>query len=45
MKSNIVIDISAQPNLAKLWLLSYGLKCCWPVKLQDSLKCNISSKR
>ena len=23
----------------------YGPKCCWPIKLQDYLKCNISKKK
>ena len=40
MKTNIVIDISPPiPCLAKFWFLSYGPKCCCPMKLQDSLKC------
>ena len=33
------------PFLAKYWFSSYGPKCCWLVKLQDSLKCNISIKK
>ena len=33
------------PYLAKFWFLSYGPKCCWPIKLQGSLKCNILSKK
>ena len=33
------------PCLAKFWFSSYGPKCCQPVKLQDSLKCNISRKK
>ena len=46
MKTNIVIDISPPiPYLAKLWFLSYGPKYCRPVKLQDSLKYNISRKK
>ena len=44
MKTNIVIDISPT-HLAKFWILNYGPKCCQPVKLQDSLKCNIVRKR
>ena len=32
-------------SLAKFWFSSYGPKCCWPIKLQESLKCNISKKR
>ena len=31
--------------LAKFWFLSYGSKYCWPVKLQDPLKCNIPRKK
>ena len=43
---NIVIDISSLvPYLGKFWFLSYGWKCCWPIKLQDSLKCNISRRK
>ena len=48
MKNSIVTDISLQIRityLAKFWFSSYGLKCCWPIKLQDSLKCNISRKK
>ena len=30
--------------LSKFWLLSCGLKCSQPIKLQDSLKCNIWRK-
>ena len=45
MKSNIVNDISPPiPYLAKLWFSICGLKCCWLIKLQDSLKGNISVK-
>ena len=29
----------------KFWFSSYGPKCCQPIKLQDSLKCNISTKK
>ena len=28
--------------LAKFRFSSYGPKCCWPINLLDSLKCNIS---
>ena len=43
METNIVVDISPPiPYLAKFWFSSYGPKCCQPIKLQDSLKCNIS---
>ena len=46
MKTNIVTDISPPiPYLAKFWVSSYGSKCCWPIKLQGSLKCNISRKK
>ena len=46
MKTNIVIDISPSiPYLAKFLFLSYGPKCCWPIKLQDSLKSNNSRKK
>ena len=43
MKTNIVIDISPT-YLVKFWVSSYGPKCCQPIKLQDSLKCNIVRK-
>ena len=46
MKDNIVIDISSQVlYLVKFWSSSYGPKCCWPIKFQDSLKCNNSGKK
>ena len=46
MKTNIVIDISPQIlYLTKLWLSSYEPKCCQPIKLQDSFKCNILRKK
>ena len=46
MKANIVIDISLPiPYLAKFLFLSYGPKSCWAVKLQDSLKCDISRNK
>ena len=39
MKTNIVVDIlTPLPYLAKFRVLSYGPKCCWTIKLQDSLK-------
>ena len=31
--------------LTKFWVSSYGPKCCRPIKLQDSLKCNIVRKK
>ena len=35
MKTNFIIDISPPISyLVKFWFSSYGLKCCWPVKLQ-----------
>ena len=46
MKTDIVIAISPLiPYLAEFWFSSYGLKYCWSVRLQDSLKCNISRKK
>ena len=46
LKTNVVVDISAPiPYLAKFWFSSYGPKCCRPIKLQDTLKCNISRKK
>ena len=44
MKTIIFIDISP-PYLAKLWISSYGPKCCQPINLQDSLNCNILRKK
>ena len=46
MKTNFVIVISTPMScLAKLWVSSYGAKCCQPMKLQGSLKCNIWRKK
>ena len=46
MKTNVVIDISPPMLcLVKFWVLSYGPKCCQPIKLQDSLTHNISRKK
>ena len=46
METNIVVDVSLPiPYLEKLWFSSYGPKCCQPIKLQDSLKSNISRKK
>ena len=46
MKTNIVIDILPLIlYMAKFWLSSYGSKRCQPIKLQDSLKCNMSRKK
>ena len=45
MKTNIVIDIPPPiAYLSKFSFSSYGPKCCQPVRLQGSLKCNISRK-
>ena len=46
MKTNIVIDVSPPIlYLVKFWVSSYGAKCCQPIKLQDSLRCNILRKK
>ena len=46
MKTNIVIDKSPPITyLAKFWFSIYRPKCCWPIDLQDFLKCNISRKK
>ena len=46
MKTDIVIDISPPIlYLVKFWVASYGPKCCQPIKLQDSLRCNILRKK
>ena len=43
---NIARDILPPIScLAKFWFSSYGSKCCWPIKLQYSLKCNIPKKK
>ena len=45
MKTNIT-DISPPIlYLARFWFSSYGAKCCQPIKLQDSLKCNFLRKK
>ena len=44
MKTNIVLDISPT-HLTKFWVSSYDPKCCQPIKLLDSLKCNIVRER
>ena len=44
MKTNIAIDISPTYS-AKFGYSSYGPKCCQPINLQDSLKCNILRKK
>ena len=46
MENNIFVDISPPISyLAKSWSCSYGPKRCQQIKLQDSLKCNISRKK
>ena len=46
MKTSIVTDISPPIRyLAKFCFLSYGPKCCQPIKLQESLKCIILKKK
>ena len=46
MKNHNDIYISLKtPYLATFWFSSYGPECCWPITLQDSLKCNISRKK
>ena len=46
MKTNIIIDILPPISyLTKFCFSSYRPKCCWPIELQDSLKCNISRKK
>ena len=46
MKTNVVTDTSPPiPYLARFWVSSYEPKCCHPIKLHDSLKCNISRKK
>ena len=43
---SLVFDVSPPIlHLAKFWFSSCGPKCCQPIKLQDSLKCNISRKK
>ena len=46
MKTNIVTDISTPiPYLAKFWFSSNEPKYCCSIKLQYSLKCNMSRKK
>ena len=48
MKTSIVLDLPSKIRisyLAKFWFSSYGQKCSWPIKLQDSLKYSISRKK
>ena len=41
MKNDTVLSPPI-PYLAKFWFLRFGPKCCWAIKLQDSLKRIIS---
>ena len=43
MKDHIAIIFSAS-SITKFWFLSYSPECCHPIKLQNSLNCNISRK-
>ena len=46
MQTNIVVDILPPiPYVPKFWFSSHGPKCCQPINLQDSLKCNISKTK
>ena len=46
METNIVVDVSPPiPYLAEFLLSSYQPKCFQPIKLEDSLKCNILKKK
>ena len=46
METNIVVDILPPiPDVPKFWFSSHGPKCCQPINLQDSLKCNISKTK
>ena len=44
IKTKIVFDISPR-HLEKFLVSSFGPKCCHPIKLQESSKCNIVIKR
>ena len=44
MKANADFSLPV-PFLVKFWFSSYGPKCCWPIKLQESLTCTISRKK
>ena len=45
MKTNTVTNTSPSiPYLAKFWVSSYEPKCCQPIKLHNSLKCNKLSR-
>ena len=46
METDVVVDVSPPiPYLKKFWFSSYEPKWCQPIKLKDSLKCNISRKK
>ena len=46
METNVVIDFSPPiPYLAKFCFFIYEPICHWSIKLEDSLKCNISRKK
>ena len=46
METNIVVDILPPiPYVPKFWFASHGPRCCQPINLQDSLKCNISKTK
>ena len=46
METNVVVDVSPPMSyLARFLFWSYGPKCCHPIKLHDSLKCNILGKK
>ena len=46
MENSFVVDMSPPiPYLAKFCFSSNGSKCCQPIKLQDSWKCNISEEK
>ena len=36
--------ITAKPLSVKCCFSSYVSKCCWPIRLQDSLKCNLKKE-
>ena len=42
MKNHIIYISPQTPYLEKFWFSSYGPKCCQAIRLQDSLKYNIS---
>ena len=45
MNFDIFIHISPPiPYPVEYWFLSYLPKCCWPIKLKDSLKCSLNKE-